>query len=87
MFNIVIAMKTYIHTKSGKCCSHLQTVYMSRLKTKTKKQKQNKIQTNLAHQSIKKIDLSQFCQVDGLNAVEKLTTTWILSILIRVGDM
>ena len=82
MFNIVIAMKTYIHTKSGKCCSHLQKVYMSRLKTKTKQ-----IQTNLAHQSIKKIDLSQFCQVDGLDAVEKLTTTWILSILVRVGDM
>ena len=42
---------------------------MSRLKPKKKKKNQPNIKNKI------KNDLSQFCQVDELDAVEKLTTT------------
>ena len=44
---------------------------MSRLKTKTKTKKKKSSQHR---KNILKNDLSQFCQVDELDAMEKLTT-------------
>ena len=56
----------------SKHISYAEVVYV-KAKTKNKNQKKKKIQPNIKNKI--KNDLSQFCQVDELDAVEKLTTT------------
>ena len=65
----------------SKHISYAEVVYV---KAKTKKKKKKKNQPNIKNKI--KNDLSQFCQVDELDAVEKLTTRWILNKLVKVGN-